>query len=153
MRSNPGSAEGVAVLVRMFPFKIDNFAVKCLAETPLNLDDFARARFSVVVVPEVGEVSPAAARGIWGIDHAPALVAVPNPHGANGAHARNVSISPINQRASAACHAQRRASTQASNHAASGPPGSVAFPAPIPLFREMLGERGGDLDETSPRGG
>jgi hypothetical protein len=86
MRAHRDRAEGVAVLVRRFPIKIDSFARDCLAESALNLDDLAKARFRDLIVPEVTEVSPAAAWSVRGINYSPTFLAVPNPHGANSAH-------------------------------------------------------------------
>jgi hypothetical protein len=87
-RTDRDSAEGVAVLVRnRFPFEVHSFAGECFPEPARNVDDFAGIPRDFFV-PEVATVRPAAAGGVWGINHPPAVLAEPKPHGPNSAHSR-----------------------------------------------------------------
>lgn len=77
-----GRPEVVSVLVRAFPLEVYDLAFEYFEEFAGDSDDFAGARFGCANAPKMADVGPAAPGGVEGVDHAPTLFAMPNPHGA-----------------------------------------------------------------------
>lgn len=84
--SRCGGPESVPVLVGVYPVEIHGLALEHLTKSAGYLDDFSGISLRDVVVPEVTEMHPAAARSVGGVNYSPTLLAMPLSNCPHGLH-------------------------------------------------------------------